>query len=111
MHDLHSFRTQPCLYPHQPPGDLILAPRSNPRIFPRQQQLDPHVEDAGGLQGRDGGVTLVDPQVVLLAGFVDRQALLGNGRQLRQGPVRRGQEFTEAWLAALWHRLPYGGAG
>ena len=81
MHDLHSFRTQPCLYPPPTPGDLILAPQINPRILPRQQQLDAHVEDAGGLQGGDGAAALVVPQVVLLAGIVDGQAFLAQRKR------------------------------
>ena len=80
MHDLHSFRIQPCLYRPPTSGDLILAPRINPRILPRQQQLYPGVEDAGHLQGRDGAAALVVAQMVLLAGVVDRQAFLAQRR-------------------------------
>jgi hypothetical protein len=83
------------LSPHHPPGHLVLPGKINPRILPRQQQLDADVEDAGHLQGRDGAAALVVAQVVLLAGVVDRQAFLAHGCCFRQ------QLLLPRWIEGL----------
>jgi hypothetical protein len=70
--------------PHHPPRHLVLPPQINPRILPRQQQLDPGVEDAGSLEGGNGAAAAVKAQVEGLLGVVDGQALLGDGGYLRQ---------------------------
>jgi hypothetical protein len=85
---------------HHPPGQCVLPPYINPCILPRQQQLNPDVEDVGHLQGGDRAAAAVEAQVEALLRIVDRQALLGNGGNLRQGPVCRGQELSEAGLGA-----------
>jgi len=63
--------------PHHPPRQLVLPGQINPRILSRQQQLHPHVENAGHLQGGEGTAAFVVAQVVLLAGVSKQPTLCG----------------------------------
>jgi hypothetical protein len=67
-----------------PIGQLILPSEVDACVLARQEQPHTHVEDAGGLQGRDGGATAVLAEVMLLVGVVDRQSFLADRRDLPQ---------------------------